>query len=135
MKKVRTFFNYNETQPVTPETANLPSKTVPDQTLSLKELIARHAQGRDITTLTPIYQETGDYSELATAIDGMSEMEQLEYLKTLKVEVRQGLEAYEADEKDRKQRFKKQQEDAIAAKIAEAQAKFEGNYDGGEKNK
>lgn len=39
----------------TSETSDLASKTVPDQALSLKELITRHTRGIPIPTFRPVY--------------------------------------------------------------------------------
>lgn len=118
-KKGKTVNNWaNYKQPVTPETANDPSLTVPDQTLSIKELLQRHASGRNVTTLVGSYQESGEYDELLAHVQGMSEIERIEYAKTLKDEVKQGLKAYEDDSKNREQRRKEAAKAAEAAKLA-----------------
>lgn len=118
MTKVRTYFNYQETKKPTPETANMPSLTVPDQTLSLKELIRRHAQGRHITTLTGSYQEDGEYDELMTAVEKMSELERMEYLKTVAAETKAGFEEYERNTASREAAAAKAAKDAEAAALA-----------------
>jgi len=122
MKKVNNWATYADNKPPTTETANDPSLTVPDQTLSIKELISRHASGRQVTTLVGAYQESGEYDELLAHVSGMSEIERIEYAKTLKDEVKQGLAAYEADTKEREKRRKKAAKDAEAAKLADAEA-------------
>lgn len=118
MNKVRNWFNYQEKRLPTPETANLPSLTVPDQTLSLKELIQRHASGREVTALVGSYQETGDYDHLLAHIEGMSEIDRIEYSRKLKKEVREGLAAYQADTENRQKRQEEAKAAAIAAQLA-----------------
>lgn len=115
---VNNWETYKTNKPPTTETANDPSLTVPDQTLSIKELIARHKSGRNVTVLTGSYQESGEYDELLAHVQGMSEIERIEYAQTLKEEVRIGLEAYEKDTKNREKRQAKAAKDADAAKLA-----------------
>jgi len=113
---------YKEFPTPSPETANDPSLTVPDQTLSVKELISRHASGRNVTVLVGTYQESGEYDELLAHVQGMSEIERIEYAKTLQAEVKEGLEAYEKDTKNREKRRKAALKKANDAKVAEAEA-------------
>lgn len=122
MTKINNWATYATNKPPTPETANDPSLTVPDQTLSVKELISRHASGRHVTVLTGSYQESGEYDELLAHVSTMSEIERIEYAKTLQDEVKQGLAAYEADTKEREKRRKKAAKDAKDAKLAAAEA-------------
>jgi len=121
-KIVNNWATYATNKPPTPETANDPSLTVPDQTLSIKELISRHASGRHVTTLVGSYQESGEYDELLAHVQGMSEIERIEYSKTLKDEVKAGLKAYEDDTKNREKRRKAALKKANDAKLAAAEA-------------
>lgn len=62
MKKKKTHinnaFNYKGSKK---EVFTLPSLTIPDQTLSLKDLLARYVRGQDVPTFEPVYidDETG----------------------------------------------------------------------------
>jgi len=132
MKKVNNWATYATNKPPTTETANDPSLTVPDQTLSVKELISRHASGQHVTTLVGSYQKSGEYDELLAHVSGMSEIERIEYAKTLKDEVKVGLKAYEDDKELREQRREEALKKANDAKLAAAEAaRLEAQQSGG----
>lgn len=46
------------------ETTDLASKTVPDQTLSLKELISRHTRGIPVPTFNPVFDGDENFPDL-----------------------------------------------------------------------
>lgn len=47
------------------ETTDLASRTVPDQTLSLKELISRHTRGIPVPTFDPVYDGEENFPDLS----------------------------------------------------------------------
>lgn len=94
MKKIRNAYNYHATKQPSPETANLPSLTVPNQTDSIRTLLEKQRRGHAITQLTGTYQEDGNYSELMAAVDRMSEMQRIDYARDLAEETKAGLEKY-----------------------------------------
>lgn len=61
------------------ETNAKPSLTVPGQTLSLKELLARYTRGQSVETFTPIYDD-GYYPET----DRMDKIEKIELARSLR---------------------------------------------------
>lgn len=63
MKKFQTPYNLN---PIKPEVNNKPSMTLPDQTLTIQEILKRYATGRPLggTNAMPQYEE--DYDETDT---------------------------------------------------------------------
>jgi len=117
----RNNYNYKQHKTPTPETANLPSLAIPDQTLGLKEMIQRHASGREITQLVGMYQEDGNYDELLAHVETMSEIDRIEYSRTLKKEVQEGLAQYKKDTAKREKAAAKAKKDAIAAQLAESE--------------
>lgn len=58
---------------------DLPSLTVPDQTLSMRELIERHTRGLDVRQYTHVYdsQLDGDYPEISK----MDKIERLQFME------------------------------------------------------
>lgn len=52
------WFNYNSVNvPDIMEVNTLPSKTVPDMTLSIRDLVDRHKAGLNVKTFSPVYSE------------------------------------------------------------------------------
>lgn len=61
--KVNTIYSYNwEEQKY--EENNQPSQTVPDQTMSIREIIDRYANGGIIERFEPYYGEEEDFNEM-----------------------------------------------------------------------
>lgn len=71
-RKIRNRFDKHPTLAEVAEVNTKPSQTVPDQSLSIKELVARYIRGEDIKIFPGIYAEEGE--ELFDII-GMSEMD------------------------------------------------------------
>ena len=59
------------------------SKTKPDQTMSLQELINRFTRGGEVATLTPVYAGDADFPD----IDRMDPMERLDYARQIEQEI------------------------------------------------
>lgn len=123
--RVKNMFNYKDNRPPTVETTNLPSMTVPSKVLTIEEILRRNAQGQSVTSLTGIYQESGDYNELLAAMNGMSEMERLEYARDLEKEVKDGLEKYKKDKKEREALQEKLMKESEELKIQASQKALE----------
>jgi len=122
MTKVRNQFTYVKMKQPSPESANLPSRAVPDMTLPISELIRRQKAGQMVTELTGIYQEDGNYNELLAAINGMSEMERLDYARTLAEETKEGLEKYKTQMEANKKANEEAKIQAMQQKIADSEA-------------
>lgn len=61
---VKTYFNREE-HPCNYETNDLPSETVPDQTMSIRTILDRYARGLPVGgQLTPEWQEDDEYNDL-----------------------------------------------------------------------
>lgn len=75
MSKLRSTFN-SKAEDITGhyETSKLPSKTVPNMTLSIKELVERYIRGENVTVFEAQY--TGEDELIDTT--GMSEMDMLD---------------------------------------------------------
>lgn len=72
-RKVRTWYNYNRSD-ARDEMPRGISLTIPDQTLPMKELLARYTRGQQITTFTPVYNGDNDFPDVSR----MTELELLE---------------------------------------------------------
>ena len=76
-KKFKNAFDYDHTQ-VVHEVNNAPSETVPEMTLSLKELLKRYTRGGEVATLNPVYQENSeefDENPDLMKLDGLEKLE------------------------------------------------------------
>lgn len=101
-----------EDQAPSPETSRKEkSKTVPNMTLPLGELLRRHAGGQNITTLQPEYQATDEYDELVANIGNMSEMDRLDLSRRMKTDNDIRLKDLEASQKIIKAKAKKLKDD------------------------
>lgn len=61
MKTIRTSLNYDPSKHSNPEKFTMPSKTVPDQTMSINEILQRYARGLPIEgAKVPMYDESDD---------------------------------------------------------------------------
>jgi hypothetical protein len=61
--KVNTIYNYDHKEQKYEEN-NQPSQTVPDQTMSIREIIDRYANGGVIEQFQPYYGEEEDFTEM-----------------------------------------------------------------------
>jgi len=75
------WYNY-QTQPG--EVNNLPSLTVPDQTLSLRELVARFTRGQNVATFEPVFDDDADSDLWLPDTNRMTFDEKIDYLENLK---------------------------------------------------
>ncbi len=85
-QKVKNWYNF-EPSDIRGEDCSLePTKTIPNQTMSLKDLISRFVRGQDVVTLEPVYgiDEEGNEVLQLPEIDKMDQMERLEYLENVK---------------------------------------------------
>ena len=55
MRKINTHLTYDYTQNVG-EVNNLPSMTIPDQTMSIRTIVDRYTRGLPVTGFTPVYE-------------------------------------------------------------------------------
>lgn len=125
MNKIRNAYNYKSTRQPSPELGNslsleqspYPSLTVPNQNKSIREMVERQRRGQEITVLTGLYQEDGNYNELMAKVDRMSEMERLDYARSLAEETKAGLAKYREDMAAREKQIVKDREAALQAKI------------------
>lgn len=63
------------------EVNNLPSKTIPGQTLGLAQLLERFARGENITTFQPVFSDDPD---LPDGVENMSIFEKLDMSNAIK---------------------------------------------------
>lgn len=82
MKKVRNWLNQLTNRP-TEEVTTMASKTEPDKILTLRELVARHTRGQNVTVFNPQYQEDEEFDQALADLGKFDEMEKAEYMKTL----------------------------------------------------
>jgi len=55
MRKINTHLTYDYTQNIG-EVNNLPSMTIPDQTMSIRTIVDRYTRGLPVTGFTPVYE-------------------------------------------------------------------------------
>jgi hypothetical protein len=83
--KFRSSFSYivkQEEQEV--KSSMEPSQTVPDMTLSLKELVERYTRGQSVATFTPVYY--GEDEEFAD-VSRMDPIERIEYARFIREKI------------------------------------------------
>lgn len=84
------------------EVNNEPSKTVPEMTMSLDEILRRYTRGGEIATLTPSYQDHDDFDD-GPDISKMDAPEKLQYALDIKSAIkRKQREMSERDQKAEK---------------------------------
>lgn len=103
MNAVKTWWNFDSL--VGREMPTGVSLTVPDQTLSLKDLLARYTRGQDVVSFTPIFNGDSDLPDPSR----MDALERLDYARHIKNQLTQ-----------LPGKFKKHQEDLAAAAAAAA---------------
>lgn len=82
--------------PIIGEVNNLPSKTVPDQALSLSEMLNRYVRGGDVEVFTPLYSE--DFPN----VERMSELDRLDLAREMKSELQSTTDAIKKIATDRR---------------------------------
>lgn len=73
-----------------------PSLTVPDMTMSLRELVERFTRGQEVPYRTPMYDENEDYHEL----EKLDKIEKLERAK----QIRKGIKDMQEELKNKLER-------------------------------
>ena len=68
LKKRRVRNHNNPRPPKSEEEATIPSITVPNMTLSLKELVSRHRLGQSVAVFDGNYEESGEYDHMTAGI-------------------------------------------------------------------
>lgn len=63
----------------------LPSRTVPDQVLSLREMVARYAQGGSVEMFQPVYT---DNDLIPDNWERWDEIDRIEYARALKIDLK-----------------------------------------------
>jgi len=110
--RFQTIFN-RHLFPHTGEVNNMPSRTIPDQTLSMQEILTRYARGLPLTNgKQPIYNGDEDLPDLKT----MDLAEIQEYKENIQSQIKEYTNAYNA--------HKMQQEKNQSNKIAELEKKL-----------
>lgn len=119
LKKIQTQNNYNykDHKGEIPKGVSL---TIPDQSMSIRQLIERHTRGQQIPIHMPSYQFTSD-SEIDESMN-IPDMEKLDYFE--KVELKENVqETIDETKKSIKARVKRVNKLAEAQKLAKQQAK------------
>lgn len=88
-----------------------PSLTVPDQTLSLQELVKRYTRGQSVATLTPIYEEEDAGLPDTTGMDKMQKIDMLRNVATEVAEIRDTIR--QEQQKKQNERSKKAFDEAV----------------------
>lgn len=114
--KVRNPLNFDFTTDVKPEKNTQPSETVPDQAMSIREILDRYAKGLPLSgARVPVFDEEDDMPDVR-GLDLAERQEVVErYLEELKI-----LKQRESDRQAEFQRFK-QSEKEKAQKEPEAE--------------
>lgn len=71
--------------PAVSEQNILPSRTVPDQALSLREMVARYAQGGSVEMFQPVYT---DNELIPDNWERWDEIDRIEYARALKIDLK-----------------------------------------------
>jgi len=97
-RKVRTWYNFSPDSDGAGEKHGGISLTIPDQTLPMKELLARYTRGQQITTFTPVYNGDNDLPDVSR----MTELEMLELKMGINEHIRETRDALITRSKERK---------------------------------
>lgn len=82
MKKFKNAFDYDP-KDVAGERTDKPSMTVPEMTMSLKEILSRYTRGGEVATFTPVYQDNDEFDENPD-FSKMDATEKLQYARQIK---------------------------------------------------
>lgn len=66
------------------EENNEPDMTVPDQTLSIKQILERHTRGQEVPVLQPFYSNTENWNEYLPDITKLDRFERLELAQRIR---------------------------------------------------
>jgi hypothetical protein len=65
----------------------MPSETIPDQTMSMRELLDRHARGLPVDAKVPIWDENPDLDDILPDVRTMDLSEKMQFIETAKTEL------------------------------------------------
>lgn len=86
MSIVKNYLN-REKFPSKEKVFTMPSETIPDQTLSMRELLDRHSRGLPIDVKTPIWEESADIDDIMPDPRTLDLSERQEFAKNAKEEL------------------------------------------------
>lgn len=98
--------------PAVSEQNILPSRTVPDQALSLREMVARYAQGGSVEMFQPVYT---DNELIPDNWERWDKIDRIEYARALKIDLKARTDEFISQQKAEK--------DEAVQKIAEFEAR------------
>ena len=83
-KKVRNLWNAKDEAPPSAEAVTMESETVPNKTLSLRDLLRRFSRGQSVMTLHPNYQTDDEFNADVAKLMTMDETDRQAYLIDLR---------------------------------------------------
>jgi hypothetical protein len=86
MKAIYSVFDYDYTQQTYEQNEGI-SQTIPDQTMSIREIIDRYANGGIIERFTPTYGEEEDFTEMLPELYKMDLADRQSYAEQFKEEM------------------------------------------------
>lgn len=86
--KVKNYMN-RENFPKKYKAFTMPSETIPDQTMSMREILDRHARGLEVPTNIPIFEKEADIDDIMPDPRTMDISERQEYVRQAKEELNQ----------------------------------------------
>ena len=86
MKPIYSVFDYDYTQQIYEQNEGI-SQTIPDQTMSIREIIDRYANGGIIERFTPTYGEEEDFTEMLPDLYKMDLADRQAYAEQFKEEM------------------------------------------------
>lgn len=123
MKKVINWFNYHENA-YEGEKNFQPSQTIPDQTMSLPELIERFTRGLPITTFKHVYDPDGQLPNPKTMdLAEVHEMRKQAIQEIQRITEEQKQKELETIENQKLMEFNQRVEDEIARRASNSQPK------------
>lgn len=71
------------------KTFTMPSETIPDQTMSIREIMERHARGLELPTNIPVFESEPDIEDIMPDPRTMDISERMQYVNEAKQELEQ----------------------------------------------
>lgn len=106
--------NPHSMHPAVSEVNILPSRTVPDQALSLREMVARYAQGGSVEMFQPVYT---DNELIPDNWERWDEIDRIEYSRALKLDLKARTDEFIALKQAEKQEIDRRAAEFEARKI------------------
>lgn len=108
-RKIRTQYNYNPLTDIKKEVNNLPSQTVPDQSMTVRQLIDRYSRGLNINQLQfkPVWYDEDKINEFEGTFDHLTKQERIDTLNAVRAEIKakqEGITTYLAEQKEAKKK-------------------------------